>query len=82
MRGGTILKSKIVAGIFGILLGGFGVHKFYLGKPGFGILYILFCWTGIPSVIGLIEGILYLFMEDKEFDSTYNKGLEANKISE
>lgn len=38
--------------------GGLGIHKFYAGKIGMGILYILFCWTTIPGIIGLIEGII------------------------
>lgn len=65
------MKNKIVAGVLGILLGGWGIHKFYLGKVGMGILYILFCWTGIPSIIGLIEGILYLVSDDKTFYTKY-----------
>ena len=63
-------KNKLAAGLFGILLGGLGIHKFYLGKVGLGIVYILFCWTGIPSIIGLVEGIIYLTLSDEEF---YNK---------
>jgi len=65
------MKSKVTAGIFGILLGGLGIHKFYLGKIGMGVLYIVFCWTGIPSIIGLIEGILYLTATDEEFQAKY-----------
>ena len=61
------VKSKTVAGVLGILLGGIGVHKFYLGKVGMGILYLLFCWTGIPAVIGLIEGIMYLCSNEENF---------------
>ena len=61
------MKSKLAAGLLGIFLGDFGAHKFYLGKPGMGILYLLFFWTGIPAVIGLIEGILYLLQSDKDF---------------
>ena len=64
-------KSKIAAGILGILLGAFGVHKFYLGKIGLGILYLLFFWTGIPGIIGLIEGIIYLTMSDEDFRAKY-----------
>lgn len=37
-----------------------------------GILYLLFCWTGIPAVIGLIEGILYLTESDEKFNSRLN----------
>jgi len=61
------IKNKTVAGLLGIFLGGFGVHKFYLGKIGSGILYLLFCWTYIPSFIGFIEGIVYLASNDQNF---------------
>jgi TM2 domain-containing membrane protein YozV len=61
------VKSKVAAGILAILLGGIGVHKFYLGKVGMGILYLCFCWTGIPAVLGLIEGIMYLCSNDENF---------------
>lgn len=40
-----------------MLLGGIGAHKFYAGKPGQGFLYLIFCWTYIPSLVGFIEGI-------------------------
>lgn len=62
-------KSKVAAGLFGILLGGLGIHKFYMGKIGVGLIYILFCWTGIPAIIGLVEGILYLTESDEKFAS-------------
>lgn len=65
------MKSRVTAGILAILLGGFGAHKFYIGKTGIGIAYLLFCWTGIPSIIGLIEGILYLTKTDTEFQQKY-----------
>jgi len=66
-------KNKVAAGVLGILLGGLGIHKFYLGKTGTGILYLLFCWTFIPALIGLIEGIVYLVMSDEEFAAKYNQ---------
>ena len=59
------VKSKVTAGILAILLGGLGIHKFYLGKIFQGILYILFCWTYIPSIISFIEGIIYLTKSDE-----------------
>lgn len=61
------VKNKLVAGLLGIFLGGIGVHKFYMGKIGMGIIYILFCWTGIPSIVGFIEGIIYLCSNDENF---------------
>lgn len=63
--------NKISAALFAILLGTFGAHKFYLGQPGQGIFYLLFCWTGIPTVIGIIEGIMYLGQNDMDFYHKY-----------
>jgi len=65
-------KSKITAGLLAILVGGLGIHKFYLGGWGWGILYIVFMWTFIPALVGLIEGIVYLTMSERAFDETYN----------
>lgn len=57
----TARKSKLVAGLLGIFLGGLGVHNFYLGFIGKAIAQILlsFCF-GIGAVWGFIEGILIL----------------------
>ena len=65
------MKNKYVAGILAILLGDLGIHKFYLGKIGWGIVYLLFCWTGIPAIAGLIEGIIYLCTDDETFQVKY-----------
>ncbi len=64
-------RSKVAAGVLAILLGAFGVHKFYLGQTAMGLLYLIFFWTGIPALIGLIEGIVYLLMSDGEFARRY-----------
>ena len=61
------IKNKIAAGLLGIFLGAIGVHKFYMGKIGMGILYLCFCWTGIPAIVGFIEGIIYLCSNDENF---------------
>lgn len=61
------VKSKVTAGVLGILLGGFGIHKFYMGKIGMGILYLVFCWTYIPAIVGFVEGIIYLCSNDENF---------------
>jgi len=64
-------KDRVAAGLFAIFLGGLGVHKFYLGRVGTGLIYLLFCWTGIPSIIGFVEGILYLCKSEYEFRERY-----------
>ena len=53
-------KDRVTAGIFALLLGGFGVHHFYLGNTTRAIIYLLFFWTFISSIAGYIEGTLYL----------------------
>ena len=73
-------SPKIAAGICGILLGSFGVHKFILGYTGPGLIMLLVtlltCFLAAPiiSIIGLIEGILYLTKSDAEFVRTYVEG--------
>jgi TM2 domain-containing membrane protein YozV len=69
------MKNRTTAGIFALILGGLGVHKFYLGKTGQGIIYLLFCWTFIPAIIALIEGIKFLTMSDEQFAVQYNSGV-------
>ena len=64
-------KNKVAAGVLAILLGGLGIHKFYMGEIGLGILYFLFAWTGIPAIIGLVEGIIYLTTSDEEWLKKY-----------
>jgi len=55
-------KSKLVAGLLGILLGGLGIHNFYLGNTKRGVIQIIvtFVTCGIGALWGLIEGILIL----------------------
>jgi TM2 domain-containing membrane protein YozV len=65
------IKSKGTAIVLALLLGGLGAHKFYLGHPGWGVLYILFCWTFVPSIIALIEAILYALTSDHDFHRKY-----------
>ena len=73
-------KEKLVAGILGILLGSFGIHKFYLGytKAGVIMLLVTLLTFGIGAfimqVIGIVEGVLYLVKTDEEFDRIYVTG--------
>jgi len=64
-------KSRLAAVLFAFFLGGFGAHKFYLGRIGMGIVYLLLCWTFIPALLGVIEGVLLLVMSDEEFVRRY-----------
>lgn len=59
---GSAPKSKIVAGLLGIFLGGWGIHRFYLGYTKMGIIQIIVTLVtcGAASLWGVIEGILIL----------------------
>src|SRR5882762_4497518 len=65
--------KKMVAGICGILLGSFGVHKFILGYTTEGIIQIVITVVtcGMGGIVGLIEGIIYLTKSDEDFVKTY-----------
>jgi TM2 domain-containing membrane protein YozV len=64
-------KSRKVAALLAMSLGGLGIHKFYLEKGRTGLLYLLFCWTYIPTIIAFIEGGQYLLMSDEDFAVEY-----------
>jgi TM2 domain-containing membrane protein YozV len=79
-------KSKIAAGLLALLLGGLGIHKFYIGATGAGVIMLVlwvFGWillgipTAIISLIALIEGIIYLTKSDEEFYQTYELNKKA-----
>ncbi|WP_222434326.1 TM2 domain-containing protein [Planomicrobium sp. CPCC 101110] len=67
------MKSKTAAGLLGIFLGDFGAHKFYLGKTKTGFLYLAFCWTAIPAVLGFIEGVSYLLQSEEKFQAKHGR---------
>ena len=64
-------KSRVAAILLAFFLGGFGAHKFYLGRPGAGILYLLFFWTLIPAFVSLVELIVYACTSDEQFAFKY-----------
>jgi TM2 domain-containing membrane protein YozV len=77
MAESEIGQKKMIAGLLGILLGGFGIHKFYLGMTTPGLIMLLvslltcgFGWM-VMHPIGLIEGILYLTKSDADFEQQY-----------
>lgn len=65
--------KKVLSGVLGIFLGGFGVHRFVLGDTKGGIIRIVITLVtcGFGSLLGLVEGIIYLTKSDEEFVQTY-----------
>nr|WP_214197208.1 TM2 domain-containing protein [Novosphingobium profundi] len=64
-------KSKLVAIVLALLLGGIGIHKFYLGRTAWGAIYLIFCWTFIPACVAFLEAIIYLLMPEDKFHEKY-----------
>lgn len=60
-------KNKTVYLLLALFLGGLGFHKFYMGKIGTGILYLIFCITCIPSIISFFEFLIALFKPTDEY---------------
>jgi TM2 domain-containing membrane protein YozV/uncharacterized protein YjbJ (UPF0337 family) len=69
-------NMKLIAGILAIVFGYLGIHKFVLGYTKEGIIQIILtiCTCGFASIIGFIEGIIYLTKSDEEFYQTYQVG--------
>ncbi|MCH5328886.1 MAG: TM2 domain-containing protein [Coprobacter sp.] len=66
-------KNKNVAAVLAFFVGGLGIHKFYLGKPLQGVLYLVFCWSFVPAVVAFVEAITYFVASEEEFDRKYNR---------
>lgn len=69
-------SKRVLCGIMGILFGGIGIHRFILGDVSGGIVRIIISAVtcGFGSLIGFIEGILYLTKSDADFIQTYQVG--------
>jgi len=67
-----VMKDKNLAAILALFMGGIGVHKFYLGKIGAGILYLIFSFTFIPALLGMIDFFVLALMDKDEFDRRHN----------
>ena len=67
----TSSRQRVPAALFAFFLGGLGIHKFSLGQTGLGVVYLVFCWTLVPTLISFIEGIIYLTMTDADFAQRY-----------
>ncbi len=70
----TIPRDQTHAVLLAALLGDFGLHHFYLGQPYRGMLYLLFCWTGIPGVVASLEACRYGLMSTEAWSVLYNGG--------
>ena len=67
------MRNKTTAGLFALFLGWAGIHRFYLGQVGLGILYFcLMFFFGISFILGIIDAIAFFGMDEQEFNRKYN----------
>ena len=69
-------RDEVVGVLLALFLGCFGLHHFYLGRTGLGVLYLLFCWTGIPAILGFIE-CFFMPGRVREFNAIQAAGIAA-----
>lgn len=69
---GRRYSPRKIAIVLAIFLGWLGAHRFYLGQIGWGLGLLILCWLFLPLavVVGLIDAIRYLFMDDDTFATT------------
>jgi TM2 domain-containing membrane protein YozV len=73
-KSGEKYRYKSTATLLSFFFGAFGFQKFYLGEKNKGIYSILFCWTFIPSLVGLIDFIKLAVMNENKFNDLHNWG--------
>ncbi|MCD6351314.1 MAG: NINE protein [Armatimonadetes bacterium] len=69
---GEMHRSPYVAALLAIFFGSFGAHKFYNGSLGWGVTYLIFCYTGLPTMAGFFEGLGYL-IAPQNYNKRYNE---------
>ena len=65
-------QVAIILAFAGMTIPVAGFHKFYLGQPVWGIVYLLLSWTPIPHIASAIEAVWYLTQDSTHFDSNFN----------
>ncbi len=64
-------KNRAGAALLAIIVGGLGIHRFYLGDIAWGVVYLLFSWTGIPSIIAWFEALYFLTRSDAQWAAVH-----------
>ncbi len=72
----AVRRDEVVGILLSLFLGTFGIHHFYLRRTGLGILYCCFFWTGITTVLGMIE-CFFMPGRVREFNAIQAAGIAA-----
>ena len=72
----SVRRDEVVGILLALFLGTFGAHHFYLRRTGLGIVYCLFFWSGIPSLLGFIE-CFFMPGRVREFNAIQAAGIAA-----
>jgi TM2 domain-containing membrane protein YozV len=72
----AVRRDEVVGILLALFLGTFGIHHFYLRRTGLGVLYCLFCWTGITTILGFIE-CFFMPGRVREFNAIQAAGIAA-----
>ena len=73
-RSNNVRAHKGVATLLCFFLGWFGAHRFYIGRIGSGLLYLLFSWTFVPAFVAFIEFLMWTMMSEQDFREKYGNG--------
>ena len=73
----AVRRDEVVGILLALFLGTFGIHHFYLRRTGLGILYCCFFWSGIPSLLGIIE-CFFMPGRVREFNAIQAAGIAAS----
>ena len=66
------MRNKTAAGLFALFFGWAGVHRFYLGQVGLGVLYFFLMFLLISPVLSIIDAIVFFTMDEETFNRKYN----------
>lgn len=78
LSGKASFGYRNIAILLALFLGGFGVHKFFLGRYKTGVIYLCFSFTFIPFILGFIDFVVLLLMSDKQFETKYLQTEQEN----
>jgi len=73
----AVRRDEIVGILLALFLGTFGIHHFYLRRTGLGIIYLCIFWTGVPSILGIIE-CFFMAGRVREFNAIQAASIAAS----